>query len=103
MDWTTDFLNATRDDSSDASPSFIVTGIRCPTPLGIITFEDVLDTLLQKTSRDEKDFFERKTYDPPTKTRKEGDDNTEKFAKYFQIKEGCSYSCERGTCVIWRK
>lgn len=76
VDWITDFLNATRDDASDASPSFIVTGIRCPAPLGIITFEDVLDTLLQKTSRDEKDFFERKTFDPPTKTRKEGDDNT---------------------------
>ncbi|KFZ20741.1 hypothetical protein V502_03020 [Pseudogymnoascus sp. VKM F-4520 (FW-2644)] len=76
VDWITDFLNATRDDASDASPSFIVTGIRCPAPLGIITFEDILDTLLQKTSRDEKDFFERRTFDPPTKTRKEGDDNT---------------------------
>ncbi|OBT64497.1 hypothetical protein VE03_05344 [Pseudogymnoascus sp. 23342-1-I1] len=76
VDWITDFLNATRDDASDASPSSIVTGIRCPAPLGIVTFEDILDALLQKTSRDEKDFFERKTFDPPTKTRKEGDDNT---------------------------
>lgn len=76
VDWITDFLNATRDDASDANPSFIVAGIRCPAPLGIITFEDILDTLLQKTSRDEKDFFERRTFDPPTKTRKEGDDNT---------------------------
>ncbi|KFY18351.1 hypothetical protein V493_08696 [Pseudogymnoascus sp. VKM F-4281 (FW-2241)] len=76
VDWITDFLKATRNDASDANPSPVVTGITCPAPLGIITFEDILDTLLQKTSRDEKDFFERRTFDPPTKTRKEGDDNT---------------------------
>ncbi|OBT88723.1 hypothetical protein VE02_02364 [Pseudogymnoascus sp. 03VT05] len=76
VDWIADFLNATQNDTGDANPSPIVTGIRCPSPLGIITFEDILDTLLQKTSRDEKDFFERRTFDPPTKSRKEGDDNT---------------------------
>jgi metal transporter CNNM len=103
VDWITDFLNAKRDDASDASPSFIVTGVRFPAPLGIITFEDVLDTLLRRTGRDEKDCFERKIFDPPTKTRKEGDDNTEKFMEHFQIKEGYSHSCKRGTCGIWRK
>ncbi|ELR03201.1 hypothetical protein VC83_02323 [Pseudogymnoascus destructans] len=76
VDWIADFLNATQNDAGDANPSPIVTGIRCPATLGIITFEDILDTLLQKTSRDEKDFFERRTFDPPTKSRKEGDDNT---------------------------
>lgn len=76
VDWITDFLNATQNDANNGSSSPIVTGIRCPAPLGIVTFEDILDMLLQKTSRDEKDFFDRRTFDPPTKTRKEGDDNT---------------------------
>jgi hypothetical protein len=81
VDWITDFLNTTRNDASEANASSIVTGIRCPAPLGIVTYEDILDTLLQKTSRDEKDFFERKTFDPPTKKRKEGDDNTVKSSR----------------------
>lgn len=74
VDWTTDFLDAARNESEESHVYSIFKGIRCPTPLGIITFEDILDTLLQKTSRDEKDFFDRRTFDPPTKFRKEGDD-----------------------------
>jgi len=50
-----------------------VTGVRTPKPIGIITFEDIIDALLQKTSHDEKDFFDRKTSFPPTNLRKAGD------------------------------
>lgn len=41
-----------------------VTGIRCPEPVGIITFEDIIDTILQKTSRDERDFYDRDNAPP---------------------------------------
>jgi metal transporter CNNM len=34
-----------------------VTGVRCPEPLGIVTFEDIVDMILQQTSRDERDFY----------------------------------------------
>jgi len=50
-----------------------ILGIRSPTPIGIITFEDVVDTILQKTSRDEKDYFDRDHALPLTKTKKLGD------------------------------
>jgi metal transporter CNNM len=52
-----------------------ILGIRSPTPIGIITFEDIIDTILQKTSRDEKDYFDRGHELPLTKTRKTGDCN----------------------------
>ncbi|KUJ07276.1 uncharacterized protein LY89DRAFT_766407 [Mollisia scopiformis] len=72
--WSMDYLVAARaaiekgvDEKLD-SP-----GIMSPKPIGIVTFEDIIDTILQKTSRDEKDFFERNTATPPTKTRKAGD------------------------------
>lgn len=45
-------------------------GIKSPKPIGIITYEDVIDTILQKTSLDEKDLYERNTLSTPTKTRK---------------------------------
>lgn len=50
-----------------------IIGVRIPKPIGIITFEDIIDSVLQRTSHDEKDFFERNTDFPPTKSRKSGD------------------------------
>lgn len=47
-------------------------GIECPVPLGIVTFEDIIDTILQKTSRDERDIFDRGNAAPLTKIRKVG-------------------------------
>jgi len=76
IDWTSDFLEAARTDTKEAQALPINVGIRCPEPLGIVTFEDILDTLLQKTSRDEKDFFDRKAFDPPTTKTNEGDINS---------------------------
>lgn len=57
-DWTTDILEAAKTNIQDHGHTII--GIGCPKPIGIITFEDVIDTILQKTSRDEKDYFDRK-------------------------------------------
>lgn len=49
-----------------------VVGIRCPEPLGIITFEDIIDTILQKTSRDETAFYIRDNTLPMTKSKNTG-------------------------------
>lgn len=75
VDWTTDFLEAAQNDLNlPKHRKQSVIGIGCPKPIGIVTYEDVLDALLQKTSLDEKDFFDRENFMPPTKGRKEGDD-----------------------------
>ncbi|EKD15663.1 hypothetical protein MBM_06291 [Drepanopeziza brunnea f. sp. 'multigermtubi' MB_m1] len=72
--WTMDYLKAAQAAAADpAKPRQNVIGIRCPRPIGIVTFEDIIDTILQKTSRDESDFFVRDTSFPPTKSRKAGD------------------------------
>lgn len=76
INWTSDFLGAAQTDTKEAKVLPINLGIRCPEPLGIVTFEDILDTLLQKTSRDEKDFFDPKAFDPPTTKTNEGDMNS---------------------------
>jgi metal transporter CNNM len=76
VSWTTDFLEAAQkglelpDDHKQN-----VFGIGAPSPIGIVTFEDVIGVLLQKTSRDEKDFFSRAVFMPPTKTGK-GEDHS---------------------------
>ena len=44
-----------------------------PKPIGIVTFEDIIDAILQKTSRDESDFFNRGNMPPPTKCKKAAD------------------------------
>jgi metal transporter CNNM len=77
VDWTTDFLEAAQNDLDvPRHRKQSVIGIGCPKPIGIVTYEDILDALLQKTSLDEKDFFSRDNVVPPTKGRKEGDDNS---------------------------
>ncbi len=72
--WTMDYLRAAQAAAADQDQSRQnCMGIRCPQPLGIVTFEDIIDTILQKTSRDERDFFDRDTSSPPTKFKKVGD------------------------------
>jgi len=74
FDWTIDFLEAAQLSADDSLlRRHRIHGIRCPKPVGIITFEDIIDTILQKTSRDENDFFDRPTSTPPTKSKKAGD------------------------------
>jgi hypothetical protein len=64
---------ASNDSFTFAPNSQGIIGVRIPKPIGIITFEDIIDSILQRTSRDEKDFFERNVDFPPTKSRKAGD------------------------------
>lgn len=72
--WTLDYLKAAEAAAADPTkPRQNILGIRCPCPVGIVTFEDIIDTILQKTSRDESDFFDRDASFPPTKTKKPGD------------------------------
>jgi metal transporter CNNM len=74
VDWTTDFLEAAQNGTKMLlHRKQSVIGIRSPKPVGIITYEDLIDMLLQKTSRDEKDFFDRGAITPPTKSKKAGD------------------------------
>jgi metal transporter CNNM len=74
FDWTIDFLQAAHLNADDSLlQRHRIFGIRSPKPVGIITFEDIIDTILQKTSRDENDFFDRSTSTPPTKGKKLGD------------------------------
>lgn len=65
--WEADFIAATQFRGRH------VVGIKSPKPIGIVTFEDIIDSLLQRTSHDEKDFFDRRTSFPPKKSRKTGD------------------------------
>lgn len=60
LDWTADFLAAAQ-NKAKIQTKHNALGIRSPEPLGIVTFEDIIDTVLQKTSHDEKDFFNRGT------------------------------------------
>lgn len=64
MDWTAEFLSTARANVAENGRQQNIYGIRAPRPVGIITFEDVIDTILQKASRDEKDFFGRRTRSP---------------------------------------
>jgi metal transporter CNNM len=74
FDWSVDFLQAAHLSADDSLlRRHRIHGIRCPKPVGIVTFEDIIDTILQKTSRDENDFFDRPTSAPPTKSKKVGD------------------------------
>jgi metal transporter CNNM len=66
-------------------------GIMSPKPIGIITFEDILDAILQKTSRDERDFFGRGNIQPPTKAKKPAD-CMEFTCNYSQKDQGVSIS-----------
>lgn len=63
IDWTTDFLNAAQNNSEvPLHRRQSVIGIGCPKTVGIITYEDVLEILFQKTTYDEKDFFDRSVF-----------------------------------------
>ena len=74
FDWTVDYLEAAQLSANDSLlRRHRIHGIRCPKPVGIVTFEDIIDTILQKTSCDENDFFDRLTSTPPTKCKKAGD------------------------------
>jgi len=74
FDWTVDFLQAAELNADDSLlQRHRIHGIRSPKPIGIITFEDIIDAILQKTSRDENDFFDRNNSTPPTKSKKSGD------------------------------
>jgi metal transporter CNNM len=74
FDWTIDFLRSAELNADDSLlRRHRIHGIRAPKPIGIITFEDIIDTILQKTSRDENDFFDRNNSTPPTKGKKAGD------------------------------
>jgi metal transporter CNNM len=110
VDWTTDFLDAARTTSNiHMHHKHSILGIRSPKPVGIVTFEDLIDTILQKTSRDERDFFDRDTNSPPTKAKKIGDYPTEStthcalqtnsnFPTYAQkAKASFQSSMQRGT------
>ena len=78
-DWTTEwasgFLEASQIDlQSQITRKENVVGVKLPcAPAGIITFEDIIDTIIQKTSYDERDFFDRDNIAPPTKRKKAGD------------------------------
>ncbi|CZT04985.1 uncharacterized protein RCO7_09155 [Rhynchosporium graminicola] len=72
--WTMDYLKGAQAAATDQEHTRQnVLGIECPQPIGILTFEDVVDTILQKTSRDEKDFYDCNWSLPPTKSKKIGD------------------------------
>jgi len=74
FDWTVDYLEAAQLSANDSLlRRHRIHGIRCPKPVGIVTFEDIIDTILQKTSCDENDFFDRPTSTPPTKCKNAGD------------------------------
>lgn len=74
LDWNSEFLATARSNATEKGLEQQIHGVRCPKPLGIITFEDILDTMIQKTTRDEKDFFDRDCTTPPTKSKKPGDE-----------------------------
>jgi len=56
--WTKDFLDdALAGIGNLKHGRHHVVGIRCPEPLGIVTYEDIVDAILQQKNRDEKDFY----------------------------------------------
>ncbi|RDL36069.1 uncharacterized protein BP5553_06681 [Venustampulla echinocandica] len=61
-DWTVDYLKAAK--ANAGGPKRRAFGIRSPQPIGIVTFGDLIDTLLQKTTRNESGFFDRNTTVP---------------------------------------
>jgi hypothetical protein len=72
VDWTTDFLDAAQHNVElPTHRRHSIIGVACPESLGIVTYEDIIEVLLQKSSRDEKDYFNQST--PFLKSLKEGD------------------------------
>lgn len=68
-----------------------ITGVILPKPIGIVTFEDIIDAILQKTSLDESDFFNRGNMPPPTKSKKAAD-YTKFICSYIHNRHGVPLS-----------
>ena len=56
-EWRKDFLDGALAGIENKGRRYNVMGTRCPEPLGIVTFEDIVDKIIQNTSRDERDFY----------------------------------------------
>jgi metal transporter CNNM len=69
-DSNNDILASARANAAHTSYQQNAYGIRAPRPVGIITFEDIINAILQKTSHDEKDFFGMANHVPPPKIQK---------------------------------
>jgi metal transporter CNNM len=72
-EWTTDLVGAAH---AMACTPGTFSGIRCPEPIGIVTFEDIVDALLQQRSRDEKDYFDERMTAVDVNVLKRADLNT---------------------------
>jgi len=61
-------------------PSQKVVGIRCPKPVGMVTFEDIVGVILQRPNRVSIDFYNGGTISKPAKplplTKRQGQDTT---------------------------
>lgn len=72
--WINEYLKAASpSQDQDQNQPQSIQGVQCSKPVGIITFEDIIDAILQKTSWDEKDYFDRGNQAPGTKSKKAGD------------------------------
>lgn len=65
VDWTNDFIHAAKAGTCTNTTDFLEghkiganAGIGCPEPLGIVTYQDIIDCMMQRKSSDEKVFFD---------------------------------------------
>lgn len=66
VDWMNDFIHAAKtgtfantSDAANGHTMSVNAGIGCPEPLGIVTHEDIMNSIMQKESSDEKTFFDQ--------------------------------------------
>ena len=57
-DWVEGVLKAAHTKDENAASHKNITGIKCPKPIGIVTFEDIISAILQKPNRPHINFFE---------------------------------------------